>query len=334
MAAITDVSVGYGKETNYGTPVTCTRWLEFTSETLDWTPNKVQGQGLRVSSAVPRSNKRVITTYDGGGTTVHECISKGMGMLFENAFGAGVSTLVSGSTYQQNFTIGGAPSPLTIQKGVVAADGTVQPYTFTSAMARSVEFGLGVGEILMSTFEWDAQNMATGTAYTSPSYASGGSLFHFAQGAVTLGGSPTAPTTTALASGGTSVANVRDFTFKLDNTMGDPRHNIGGAGLKSGAAARGVRQGTGTMTIELTDAVARDAILADTALGLVLTFTGTEALSTGYASLSLYLSAIKLDGPMPQATGGLPTMSVNFTMLDDLTNAPVTLSIRTADTAL
>lgn len=337
MAAIDDVSVGFGVESTYGTAVTPTRWLEFTEETLTYTPNKVQGEGLRVGSYVARSNKRVITTFDGGGTTTHECISKGMGLLFQAAFGTGVSTLVSGSTYQQNFTIGTSPSPLTIQKGVVAGDsgGTVQPYTFSGCMCKSVELTLDNAGLLKAVFDWDARSMATATAYTSPTYATGGSLFHFAQGSIVLGGSVTAPSTTALASGGTTVANVRDFSFKLDNTMGDPRFLIGGAGLKGSAAPRGLRSGTGKLTIELTDTTARDAILADTELAMVLTFTSTEALSSGFSQLSLWLPAIKLDGEMPKGTGLLPTLDVTYTMLDNLTaTTPVTLSVRTSDSAL
>ena len=122
MAAIDDVSVGFGVESTYGTAVTPTRWLEFTDEALTYTPNKVQGEGLRVGSYVARSNKRVTTTYDGGGVVTHETISKGMGLLLQAAFGTGTSTLVSGTTYQQLFTLGTSPSPLTIQKGVVAGD--------------------------------------------------------------------------------------------------------------------------------------------------------------------------------------------------------------------
>lgn len=337
MAAIDDVSIGFGVESTYGTAVTPTRWLEFTDESLTYTPNKVQGEGMRAGSYVARSNKRVTTTYDGGGVVTHETISKGMGLLLQAAFGTGASTLVSASTYQQVFTLGTSPAPLTIQKGVVAGDssGTVQPYTFAGCMCRSVEFTLDNAGLLKAAFDWDARSMVTATAYTAPSYAVGGSLFHFAQGAVVLGGTVTAPTTTALASGGTAVANVRDFSFKLDNGMGDSRYLIGGAGLKGSAAPRGLRSGTGKLTLELTDTVARDAILADTELALMLTFTSTEVLSTGFATLQIVLPAVKLDGEMPKATGVLPTIEATYTMLDNLTAAqPVWGVLRTADTAL
>lgn len=332
MAAVTDVSVGYAAESVYGTPVTVTRWLEFTDEGLDWKPNKVQGKGLRVGSRVGRSNRRVITTYDGGGSTSHEVMSKGFGIPFRAAFGAGASTLVSGSTYQQNFTLDDAPSSLTIQKGVVDSTGTVQPYTFAGCMCKSLELSLDNAGILQAKFDWDAKNMATATAYAAPSYPAGGSLFHFAQGAITIGGTVTAPTTTALATGGTAVANVRDFSLNLDNAMGASRFNLGGSGLKGGAAPRGVRGLSGKMKVEVTDTVLRDAILADTELAVVLTLTSAETLSTGVAQLSIWLPAVKFSGSMPQATGDLVTVDLTFDVLDNLTaSSPFMLSVRTSD---
>jgi hypothetical protein len=36
MATTQDSSVGFLKESTYGTGVTPSRWLEFISETLDW----------------------------------------------------------------------------------------------------------------------------------------------------------------------------------------------------------------------------------------------------------------------------------------------------------
>jgi hypothetical protein len=45
-----------------------------------------------------------------------------MGLLWQALLGTGTSTLVSGSTYQQVFTLGDNPSSLTLQKGVVEID--------------------------------------------------------------------------------------------------------------------------------------------------------------------------------------------------------------------
>src|SRR4051794_14356687 len=134
MASTQDCSVGIGVESTYKTGVTPTRWYEFVSETFDWRKSIKQGQGLRVGARVDRSGRRVVPTADGGGDLVLECASKGMGLLWQAALGTGASTLVSGSVQQQLFTLGDAPASLTIQKGLVEAGGTVDPYTFLGCM--------------------------------------------------------------------------------------------------------------------------------------------------------------------------------------------------------
>ena len=105
MTTFQDCSIGLSKESTYGTAVTVARFLEFTDESLDYSKNVVQGEGLRVGSRVARSARRVVTTSDAGGDLSMECLSKGMGLVWEQCMGTGVSTLVSGSTYQQVFTL-------------------------------------------------------------------------------------------------------------------------------------------------------------------------------------------------------------------------------------
>ncbi len=337
MAAQSDASVGIGVESTYGTYVAPTRWYEFTGESLKLEKNTVQGAGLRVSSKVARSGRRVVTTTQGKGDLEIECISKGMGLLLQACLGTGASTLVSGSTYQQNFTLSGstAPSSLTIQKGVIDATGTVQAHTFRGAMVDSWELSAGNAEIVKLKTTFDLRDLDTAQGYVSPSYATGGSLFHFAQGAVTIGGAVTAPTTNALATGGTAVANVRDFTLQCSNKIAADRFNFGGAGKKAKPIA-GLRELTGSMTIEYDSNTIRDAYIADTELAVSLTFTSAESLSAGTATMQVVLPAVKLNGEVPAANGdGVVTLGVDFDVLDNLTaTEPLYIVLRTADTAL
>lgn len=337
MASINEVSIGIGKESTYGTPVTVTRWVEFLADTdtLTYAPVRVDGEGLRYGGKVKRANRHVTVGVDASGGFGVELFSKGLGLLFESALGSGASTLVSGTGYQQNFTLGGAtPSPLTIQKGVVGSDGTTYPQTYTSAICKTVNIEANTDAIARATFDFDIRDMTTATAYTSPSYASGGSLFHFAQGAITIGGTVTPPTTNTLASGGTSVTNVNAFTMTVDNGLSTPARKLSDAGLKSRPIV-GMRTISGTVDVEYSDNVLRDAIINDTELGMVLTFTSTEEVDTGvYAAFSIYLPSVRFNGDMPTATGSLPTMSLNWEAYDDETNEPAMISIRTTDSAL
>jgi hypothetical protein len=334
MAALQDASVGTAVESTYGTPVTVTRWYEFTDESFDYEKTVKQGAGIRVGSKVARSGRRVVTETQAKGDLTVELGSKGLGTLLQTCFGTGVSTLVSGTTYQQNFTLGSTPPSMTVQKGLVRADGTVDPYTYNGGVVDSFEIDCPQGDIAKLKASFVFRDMLTATAYAAPSYVSP-SLFHFAQGAITIDGTVTAPTTTALASGGTAVANVRDFSVKVDNKLTADRFNYGGAG-KMAAPTLGLRGITGKMTIEYTDRTLVDAYIADTPLALSLTFTSSETLSTGTAQLQIVLPEIKLNGEVPKANGtDLITLSVDFDALDNLTAAqPIWLSLRTADTTL
>lgn len=337
MAALSDASVGTIPEVAYGTPLTPTRFYEFVDESFDYEKTVKQGQGIRVGSRVGRSGRRVITETQAKGDLTVELTSKGLGTLLQACFGTGTSTLVTGTTYQQVFTVGTGASPpsMTVQKGVVRADGTVDPYTYNGGVVDSFEIDCPQGDIAKIKSSFIFRDVLTATTYATPSYVSSPSLFHFAQGSITIGGTVTAPTTTALASGGTAVANVRDFNVKVDNKLTADRFNYNGAG-KMLSPTYGLRDIGGKMTVEYTDQTLVNAYMADTALALSLTFVSTEALSTGTATLQIILPEIKLNGEMPKANGtDLITTAVDFDVLDNLTaTQPIWAVLRTADTAL
>jgi hypothetical protein len=338
MAALTDCSLGLGAESTFGTYVAPTRFYEDAGASLKFDPNRVQGQGMRVGSRLARSARRVTTTKSGGGSTPVEAMTKGMGLLWESCLGTGTSTLVSGSTYQQNFTLTtsstGLPSR-TLQTGVVRVDGTVDAISYLGCRVSKWKLSLDNGGILMLEPEWDVRDVTTAQSYATPSYPSSPQLFHFAQGAIAVGGVVTAPTSTALASGGTTAANVLDFEIEGDNKLNTGRYAIGSSGLKS-AQVTTMPEIKGKMTVEYTDATLRDAYLADTELALLLTFTSTEALSTGFASLQVVVPALKLNGDVPSSNeGDVIQLDVEFDVLDNLTaTQPLWIVQRTADTAL
>lgn len=336
MASNQDFSLAIGVESTFKTGVTPTRAYEITDESLDWNPTRKQGQGLRVGSRVARSSRRVTPIADGGGDISIECVSKGMGLLLQACFGTAVSTLVSGSTYQQVFTLGDTPSSLTIQKGVVQDGGTVDPITFLGCMVDSFEFGFANADIATLKTTIDAADMSTATAYTSVTSlypTEPNNLFHFANASLSMG-TLTAPTTTALGSGATPTANIRDCTVSVNNNLTNNKFNFGGAGRKA-KQNRGIRVPTGKMTIQYDSTTYRDLFIADSPMNLVLNYTA-GALSTGLETLQVIVPEIKFDGELPKANGtDLITVPMSFTGLDNLTAAqPIWAVLRTADTAL
>lgn len=336
MVTFQDASLTYVNEATYKTYVAPTKGLEPTDHSFNWNKQVKQGQGLRVGGRVARSARRVVPAADGGGDFTVEAISKGMGRLWEAALGTGVSTLVSGTTYQNVFTLGDAPNSLTIQTGQPEVGGTVDAYSWLGCMVDSFEINFPNADIVTCKFTIDAGDLSTAQGYVAPggTYPATPNLYHFGGGTITTG-TLTSPTTTVLASSITSTANIRSATVQVNNNVRDDRYNFGGAGRKAKPTV-GLREITGTMEIEYDATTYRDLIVSDGALsGVVLQATG-GALSTGLETFQVVLPEVKLDGDFPKPNGtDLVVQSVKFTCLDNLTAAqPLWIVTRTAETTL
>ena len=335
MATPQDCSIGLVNEGTYGTYVAPTRFYEFTDEGFGRKPNRKQGQGLRVGGRVARSGRRVTTTVQGEGNLELEAVSKGLGLLLAAATGSGTSTLVSGSTYQQNFVLGDTPNSLAIQKGIVDAGGTVRAHSFLGCMVSGWSFMAPSDDVAKFSFDFDIRDLDTAQSYAAPSYPSAPSLYNFSQAAATYAGTVTVPTATALASGGTAATDIRDFELNVNNNLATDRFNFGAAGKKAKPTV-GLREISGKFTAEYAANGYRDDFIADTERAIVVTLTSSEALSVGTATLQVVLPAVKLDSGIPVSNNGdFVTVEHNFTVLDNLTAAqPLYVVLRTADTAL
>lgn len=341
MTTELDASLGAAAESVYGTAVTVTKFVEFTAESLDWDPTFVQGQGLRVGSRFPRGGRRGLGKQQCNGDITVEVASKGLGWLLNAALGA-VTTTQRATTgvYQQNHTPS-TTDPLnsyTIQKGVPPiGGGATLPHTFAGMVCDQIEINCPNADIATVKTSWTGKSVATATAYAAPAYPTPVELFTFADGAIVIGGSPTAPTTTALATGGTSVANVRDFDLTIANNLDDGGFNFGAAGTRARKPSLGMGAITGTMTVEFDSAVMRDAFLNQTDLAVYFTLLGTTTIGSGsdHPALQIYIPSLRLEGELPKVSSGgnVVTQSVAFTALDNLSAAPVTVVYASTDTA-
>jgi len=322
-----DCSIGLGIESTYGTAVARTRWFEFLDESFNYVKNVKQGVGLRVGSRVARSGRRVVASAEGSGDLTIEAVTKGLGLLWQLGLGSGTSTLVSAGLYQQVFTLGDVMPSATIQKGIPRADGTVDAYTFTGCMVESLTIDCPNADNVKVKTSWNAKDMTTATAYTAPSYATGPSVFTFAHGAV-YSGALTAPTATALGSAATPVASIRSGSITIKHNLKTDRYNCGGGGRKEKPFV-GIREISGSLVAEYADTAFRDAIVNDTSMTLVKTFTsGTDV-------LQIVIPDVRFDGDTVKASTDLAMQDIKWTGLDGLTAAqPIWIVCRTADSAL
>ena len=342
-----DVQLGIKKQTDFDTPATVDQFVEVLPDVaFNRSMTTLQSRALRAGSRVPRAARRLVGKDGGSANVPLEAPLKGLGVWLEAAFGEVTNTAVTGATgaFQQVHTpaTGDPIDVYTLQLGIPAIGAeAASPLTLNSGWCRSITFDAQAGEILKVTTEWGAKEIVTDTALATASYPASNDLFTYCHGAITLGGTLTAPTTTALASStGTPAANVVDFNLKYDQGLSadDDGMALGGACKVVRPPVLGESAITGTMTVEYSDNVLRDAYMNQTDLALVLDFEHTTTIGTGTpvpAYLQIVVPVINLDGELPKPNGTPIRMSMGFTGLDGLaaSTKPIYVVYRTTDTA-
>jgi len=342
MAGALDHQVGMVAEVTYGTALTVTRFYEWDLDQSEhqWDPKRVQGSGMQVGDGgFGRADRSVSVLGQGAGKIGLDYQTKGMGVIVESLFGTGVSTLVSGSTFQQLFTsnlVGSLLPARTVQYGIVRSDtgGTVDAYTYAGVTFPKMTLKCAAGEVLKGEFEWDARSQTKATGLATASYPAGLlEPFHYGQvSEVTYGGAVTVPTTTALKSGGTAVTNFRSFEMELDDNADIERWSLGGTRNQPRIAKR---ECTLKVAAEYDAVVYDDALVNHTSNPFTITWTSSQALSTGFATLQLVFPATKITaGARPSPTTETPVTELELEVLKPASGHAVYLVHRTADTTL
>lgn len=315
--------LGIATESTFGTYATVSRFYEFNSESTQYRKNTVEGMGLRAGGVLPRSQRRVVATFDAGGEIELDLPTRGLGLLLGHATATlPTPTTVTTGVYSYVYTLGDpAGKSFSAQVGVPQYDGTVTAKTLTGCKVSSFELAVSNAGIATGKFSVDASGFTTSTALATASYPANGSIFHFAQGAVSIDGS--------------AVANVRDFSLSVDNTLKVDRYNLGASGAKSEQLVDGFRKVSGKMTLEFTDTTVFAKVLSDANASVSITFTGATISGSHKETLTIALSAVKFDGESPAVKGPqLVEIPVSFTAYDNGTDAPLTITYQTADAAL
>jgi Phage tail tube protein len=317
--------LGIVAETTFNTPVTVTRFYEFTSENLQYNKKTAVGMGLRAGGLLPRSQRRVVTTTDASGDIALDLPSRGLGLLLAQAMGTSPSpTTITTGVYSYAFTLGDVYGrSFTAQVGVPQYGGTVTPKTLGGCKVSSFELAVSNAAIATGKFNIDAASLTTGISLATASFSNYATtnLFNFSQGAITVDGS--------------SVANVKDFTLTVDNTLKTDRFNLGAAGIKAEQTINGFRKISGKLTAEFTDTTLLAKYLSDANTALVLTFTGGVIALAQSEKLVINVSAVKFNADTPNVAGpGVIDLAMSFEAYDDGTNQPLTITYQTADAAL
>jgi hypothetical protein len=306
MASGLSAQVGYAVESTFGTGVTPSRFIEFTSESLDYNKQTVNGAGIAAGRVFMPGNARYIVGVGGGGDVTFNFPSKGGGFWLQQVMGAVASVTHAGTPNAYTHTFTPAASlvgqSFTLQKGAPEANNnTVDPYTFTGCKVNQLQLTMGQNALLVAKATIDAQNVTTATALATASYPSAPNYFSFANARNTL------------TVNGTPYAAIKSFDMTINNQLDVSRYYLGSGGMKAEPIRGDYAAATGTLTGDYVDTVLSAAFIADSEVALVTKFSAANIATTYYEELTITLSGLRLNGQLPQVGGaGIVPMSCGF----------------------
>jgi hypothetical protein len=318
--------LGLVAEVTYGTFVAPTRFLEFNSEGLTFNREKILSQGIRRGAYVQRAGRWAVNKKGGGGPATFEVATKGFGLPFKHAMGAVAITTPVGATNarQHLHTLGDLDDlSLTIQKGVPDIGGTTRAFSFLGCVITGWELSVDVDGLVIFTPTFDAQDMVTDEALATASFASADELFSYQQVAIEVDSGAVTPTS---------------VSFSVSHAMKTDRHFVQASPLKKRPIRNGFAEITGSATFEF-ESMAQVNHFLNAAPGaeIPVQFTATgDEIDTGVNNYLLDVLAAKcvFDGEVPVVQGpDVITLTAPFTVVDDMSAEPITVTYVTTDTA-
>ena len=328
---------GIKKESTFGTNVVVDRFYVRTDDCKHaWDNRRRQGAGIASVGRRAVLGSRTYLPSGIGQINIKVPIeSKSFGVLADVALGAStVTTITGGSQILLHSAITGTLLPsATIQFVDVMNSGTEVVTTYGGCTASKVTLEQANEDSVMLSVTFDALSRTTATAAATKSYTFG-TIFDAYQATCGLGGSLTVPTTTVLALGLTTFADIRSWKLELDQRISINRWNING-GVRAQPTA-GLPEIKWSAEVEHNATTLPDAMAAGTILPWYTTYTTTEAISAGFSQLQIVVPqlAITKGQQEPKMSGETSTFSVDADVKNDGTNKDLYIAYRTLDTAL
>ncbi len=322
---------GMKKETTWGTAVTVDKFFEFNSETFNLDQTYYDGAGLRAGRTFAPSSRAKKTTRGAGGSVSMELPYKLSGHIFDQMVAGTITPVQQSSSiaYLSTFNVGASlptkSATLQINKPLTSAGD--KAFTYPGAVLVGAEFGMDVGGVLMSSFEWMAKDETTpdttpsGAALASASYASSNDIWVHQD--------------MTLLYNGTAVAGITGVSFAWAQPMAGDRFFLDGSGTRAQPIPNALATVTGTLTGEWYDTTFYAAFRSGAFASLVLTAAGPTAIaSTYYPTVKFTMSAIQIRGTSPQVGGpDLLNLSIPFVAKDDGTNPPLKIEYTSTETS-
>lgn len=317
---------GLKAETVYGTPVTVDRFMYIESEKLVAEVGKIESPVL---GALTLRTSAVSTYASGaGGDVTQPVMTKGMGVLLDQAFGVSVSAQIGATaeythTFTPDTTNGLVGKSATLQVLKPNTKGAlVNPFTFEGSKCAAWTLEMPDKGLLALTTTWVCETLNLTTALAAASYPTNLAMFNWSTATVTLGG---------------TAVFLKSFSVTGEWAFDTERRGLSQSLRKEPIpnASPGLAI-SGKMAGEFEDLTLFNAFLAGTQQELVFTVTtGTIPTTANPYKLTVTLPAVELTGDTPTVGGpGILEMPATFRALDNGVAPIITLVTNSDEAAL
>jgi len=317
---------GVAKETTWATPVTVSRFFEFTSEGVKPVVGRVESKGIRAGARAFRNDRSQPVAKGAAGSVEFEVPTKGFGFWLEHMFGGSVVTAgPTDANYTHTATIGSLSGKgLTAQVGrPFNPSGTMQAFTASGGKVTSWTLGMDKEGLLMCSLDLDFATHTTATALATATYPAGFVQFPWSSAGISIGG---------------STVCVTKFEVKCDNGLATDNFMICNSTTKHEPVEGGLRKIEWSAECEFSDMTQVNRVLSASRTGMitpiVATFTGPEIHGGAtLPQLTLTLPAARVDDGLPEVKGTDPLLlSLSGIATDDGTaTTACQITYRTTD---
>lgn len=315
--------LGVAEESTFGTYATPTRFLPFEKEGLKCTPKRDEIEGLTgVGSTVLRTDRWAAGEKSVKGPIELTVLTKGFGMVFKHCLGAVAISTPGGGTNTRDHTHTLADlfgKMLTIQVGKPDIGGTVRAFSYLGCKIAGWELSNSVSGFLKLSLDIEGRDEDVAQSLASASYATGVSPLHWVGGAVTIAGA--------------TVATVKGVSIKASSGVEADRFYLG-----SQLISQPIQEKRQDIKVDI-DAdfeslTHYNRLASGATAAIVATWTGPLIEGSLYNKVEVTLPACRTDGETP-TVDGLKRLGqkLSFKVLDNGTDAPISLVYRTVDTA-
>lgn len=321
-----NTQLGIVDEVTYGTPVTVTRFVEYTSESMQLQMGRVESPALRTGTRVLRSDRFEPYRIGAAGRVQFDVPTKGFGLWLKHMLGTAAIATVVDANQTQTFTVGSLLGDMfTMQIGKpFNPSGTVQAFTYHGCKVTDWTLSCDLDGFLMADIGIDAEDEDNSTALAVASYPTDFRCFSFVGAAMTIGGSS---------------IEIKNFSLSGDNALDTDRRYLRASALKKEPVENGMRSYEWSATADFSDLTQYNRFASATRAGalaaIVATFDGPVAHGgTTLPRLEITIPAARFDAVDVSVSGPEALMQdLSGVALFDGTNSPVTITYRTTDAA-